>query len=247
MLCGEMFDHVTIRVRDRSASERFYETVLAPLGIETTYSTKSFSEWHDFGLTEADGDHDVTRGLHVAFSAPSRAQVDDFWQAGVDAGHVGDGPPGLRPQYREDYYGAFVRDPSGNSIEAVHHDARRRDGAIDHIWIRVSDLMPATAFYEIVAKAADFEVQYTGPDRTSFAGVSRGSFSLVEGMPTENLHMAFPADDEAVRRFYADATAAGHRGNGQPGERPQYHRGYYAAYVLDPDGNNIEVVNHHRA
>jgi catechol 2,3-dioxygenase-like lactoylglutathione lyase family enzyme len=53
-------------------------------------------------------------------------------------------------------------------------------------------------------------------------------------------------DDDAVRRFHGDAIAAGYRSNGEPGERPRYHAGYYAAYVLDPDGNNIEVVNHHR-
>ena len=58
--------------------------------------------------------------------------------------------------------------------------------------------------------------------------------------------MAFPGDDDAVRRFYEETTAAGYRGNGEPGERPRYHAGYYAAYVLDPDGNNIEVVNHNR-
>ena len=49
-----------------------------------------------------------------------------------------------------------------------------------------------------------------------------------------------------VRRFHADATRAGYRSNGEPGERPRYHAGYYAAFVLDPDGNNIEVVDHHR-
>ena len=53
-------------------------------------------------------------------------------------------------------------------------------------------------------------------------------------------------DDADVQRFHAVATEAGYRSNGPPGERPRYHRGYYAAYVLDPDGNNIEVVNHHR-
>jgi catechol 2,3-dioxygenase-like lactoylglutathione lyase family enzyme len=58
--------------------------------------------------------------------------------------------------------------------------------------------------------------------------------------------MAFPAGDAAVQRFYAETTAAGYRPNGEPGERPQYHPGYFAAYVLDPDGNNIEVVDHHR-
>ena len=60
--------------------------------------------------------------------------------------------------------------------------------------------------------------------------------------------MAFPTDDDGdVRRFHEAATAAGYRNNGPPGERPRYHPGYYAAYVLDPDGNSVEVVNHHRA
>jgi hypothetical protein len=49
-----------------------------------------------------------------------------------------------------------------------------------------------------------------------------------------------------VRRFHADAIAAGYQSNGEPGERPDYHDGYYAAFMLDPDGNNIEVVNHNR-
>ncbi len=59
--------------------------------------------------------------------------------------------------------------------------------------------------------------------------------------------MAFPAAENAtVDAFHEAATGAGHRDNGGPGERPVYHPGYYAAFVLDPDGNNIEVVNHNR-
>jgi hypothetical protein len=59
--------------------------------------------------------------------------------------------------------------------------------------------------------------------------------------------VAFPTtDDGDVRRFHQAATDAGYRSKGSPGERPQHHPGYYAAYVLDPDGNNIEVFNHHR-
>lgn len=242
-----MFDHVTIRVTDGAVSERFFETVLSPLGIDETYRTDSFAFWHEFALTGADDDHLATTGLHVAFAAPSREQVDGFWQAGVDAGHVDDGPPGPRPQFGEDYYGAFLRDPSGNSIEAVHRGRpRKRNGVIDHLWIRVSDLAAATAFYRTVATAAGLDVRYEGPERTTFAdGRSGGSFSLVPGPATTNLHLAVPGDDDAVRHFYDDAIAAGYRANGAPGERPRYHPGYYAAYVLDPDGNNIEVVNHH--
>ena len=69
---------------------------------------------------------------------------------------------------------------------------------------------------------------------------------LIAGEPTQNAHIAFSGDDEDVRRFHGDAIAAGYRSNGEPGERPRYHPGYYSAYVLDPGGNNIEVVNHHR-
>jgi catechol 2,3-dioxygenase-like lactoylglutathione lyase family enzyme len=243
-----MFDHVTIRVADRTASEAFYATLLTQLGIDITYSAGPFAEWRDFSLAQADGDHPPTQRLHVAFVAPTHEQVDGFWQAGIDAGYRDDGAPGPRPQYLEDYYGAFLRDPDGNSVEAVHHGQLRRDGIIDHLWIRVGDLEAATAFYTTVAPAAGLRVRRASDDRTAVNGSEGGggSFSLVPGEPTANLHMAFPGDEAAVGRFHADAVAAGYRPNGDPGERPQYHPGYYASYVLDPDGNNIEVVDHHR-
>ena len=67
------------------------------------------------------------------------------------------------------------------------------------------------------------------------------------GVPTGRTHLAFQANDRAtVERFHAAAVAAGGKDNGAPGKRP-YHPGYYAAFVLDPDGNNIEVVHHGRA
>jgi catechol 2,3-dioxygenase-like lactoylglutathione lyase family enzyme len=242
-----MFDHVTIHVPDRESSESFFETVLSTLGVDTTYRTNSLATWEDFGLTHADEQHAATRGLHVGFSAPSREQVDDFWQAGIAAGYADDGSPGPRPQYAEDYYGAFLRSPDGNSMEAVHHsDVRRGQGVVDHIWIRVADLEASTAFYAVVAEAAGLVVRPSSAKRTTFAGPAGGSLSLVAGTPTENLHMAFPGDNAAVDSFHASAVAAGHRDNGEPAERSRYHAGYYAAYVLDPDGNNIEVVSHNR-
>jgi catechol 2,3-dioxygenase-like lactoylglutathione lyase family enzyme len=66
-----MFDHVTIRVSDRDASERFYETVLRTLGIEKTYGGEDFAEWDDFSLAAATGERPVTRRLHIGFVAPS--------------------------------------------------------------------------------------------------------------------------------------------------------------------------------
>jgi catechol 2,3-dioxygenase-like lactoylglutathione lyase family enzyme len=241
-----MFDHVTIRGTDRTASERFYNIVLTTLGIDESYRTGKFSEWQDFSLTAADDAYPPTRGLHVAFVAPSREQVDEFWRAGTEAGYADEGGPGPRPEYRSDYYGAFLLDPDGNSVEAVHHGALRRGGIIDHLWIRVADLAASQHFYETIAPHAGLRVRADAPDRVQLTG-SSGSFSLVRGTPTENVHLAFPTDDDGdVHRFHQAATSAGHRGIGDPGERPQYHPGYFAAYVLDPDGNNIEVVNHHR-
>ena len=170
-----------------------------------------------------------------------------FWRTGTAAGYESDGEPGPRPQYSDDYYGAFLLDPDGNSVEAVHHGSLRDGGNVDHLWIRVSDVEAATDFYETVGPAAGFRVGSELADRTLFACVS-GSFSVVAGaQPSENVHLAFAAaDNETVDRFHRDATAAGYRDNGAPGERTTYHAGYYAAFVLDPDGNNIEVVNHNR-
>jgi catechol 2,3-dioxygenase-like lactoylglutathione lyase family enzyme len=242
-----MFDHVTIRVGDRSASESFYDTVLAPLGIDRNYETPTVTQWGEFLVTAHDGEHAPTQRLHVGFASPSREQVDDFWREGSAAGYASDGEPGPRPQYREDYYGAFLLDPDGNSIEAVHHGALRREGIVDHLWIRVADLAAARRFYETIAPHAGLRVATDTPERVSFTGTTSGSFSLVPGTPTESLHMAFPTDDDAdVQRFHHESIEAGYRDNGPPGERTRYHSGYYAAYVLDPDGNNIEVVNHHR-
>ncbi|HEX4930259.1 MAG TPA: VOC family protein [Gaiellaceae bacterium] len=242
-----MFDHVTIRVSDRAASEQFYAAVLTAIGIEQTYAGEHFAEWGDFSIAQADGEHPPTKRLHIGFVAPSRAYVDEFWRVGTEAGYEDDGAPGPRPEYSDDYYGAFLIDPDGNSAEAVHHTSMREGGNIDHLWIRVSDLDASTQFYEKVSPAAGFRVGRETGDRTMFACVS-GSFSVLAGEePTEHLHLAFPAtDDETVDRFHRDATAAGYRDNGPPGERAIYHEGYYGAYVLDPDGNNVEVVNHNR-
>ena len=121
-----MFDHVTIRASDREAAARFYDTVLRTLGVERTGEGGDFVEWDDFSLA-ADG-LPPTRGLHVAFVAPSREHVDAFWRAGVDAGFRSDGEPGPRPQYRDDYYGAFLLDVDGNSAEATHHGELRAVG-----------------------------------------------------------------------------------------------------------------------
>ena len=103
-----------------------------------------------------DREHPVTRGLHVGFRAPTRAAVDAFWQAGIDAGYRDDGAPGPRTVYGPDYYGGFLLDPDGNSAEAVHDERERPvpDGRIDHLWIRVRDLAASKRFYTTIAPHA---------------------------------------------------------------------------------------------
>lgn len=237
-----VFDHVTVRVSDPAESLRFYNTLLGVLGV----GPSTDGEWDDFGFYEATRSIPVTRRVHIGFSAPSREHVDAFWQAGTDAGYMDDGRPGLRPRYGEDYYGGFLRDPDGMSVEAVHHDAVRPPGTIDHVWIRVADLARSCAFYELVGPHGGFRKAGEHPDRVRFAG-SSGSFSIVAGRPTENLHVAFPGDRRQVQEFHDAALAAGFEDNGPPGERFGYSPGYYAAFVRDPDGCNIEIVHHAQA
>ena len=241
-----MFDHVTIRVSNRAVSERLYDVVLLTIGIERRHSGEEYTLWNEFSLAQATRDKPVTHRLHIGFTAPSREHVDEFWRAGSAAGFRDDGAPGPRPQYSDSYYGAFLLDPDGNSVEAVHHDAVHTRGRIVHLWMRVADVAAAKRFYGTVAPFTGFELRVDEPTRASFRGAGAG-FSLVAGPPTEHAHLAFPARDNAVvDAFHRAATKAGYRDNGPPGERPDYHAGYYGAYVLDRDGNNVEVVNHNR-
>ncbi len=241
-----MFDHVTIRVSDRDASRRFYETVLEAIGHPLTRSAEGFDAWSQFLISQATAEQPVTRRLHVGFLARSKGDVDAFWRTGVDAGYQSDREPGPRPEYAPDYYGAFLLDPDGNSVEAVTFERRREgESVIDHLWIRVADLEESKRFYAAIAPVFGFRISER-TDRIHVRGPDR-SFALVAGEPTEHVHIAFPADDDStVSEFHRVATEAGFRDNGRPGERPRYHPGYFAAFVLDPDGNNIEAVNHHR-
>jgi catechol 2,3-dioxygenase-like lactoylglutathione lyase family enzyme len=242
-----MYDHVTLRVADLAAASDALKTALDQLEIEQTTSTPSFSVWGNFALTQTDDEHPITRRVHIAFIAPTGVQVERLRRAGVEAGFADDGPPGPRPDYGDNYYAASLKDAAGNSFEAVHRDGQRPSGNIDHAAIRVTDVEASIAFYSTIGPAAGLTIQRQAADGATFSlGVSDGFLLLIADESTQNVHVAFSGDDDDVRRFHADATRAGYRSNGEPGERPRYHSGYYAAFVFDPDGNNIEVVNHNR-
>jgi catechol 2,3-dioxygenase-like lactoylglutathione lyase family enzyme len=118
-----MIDHVSIGVRDLDRARHFYDTVLATLGFTPLrdgpgavgYGKRYPEFWinHRPELVASD------TGVHVGLRAPDSQTVDAFHAAAVRAGAMSDGAPGLRPEYSASYYGAFIRDPDGNRIEAV--------------------------------------------------------------------------------------------------------------------------------
>lgn len=119
-----MIDHVVLGVHHLDEGRYFYEHVLAPLGLKVV---REGTEMIAFGEA-ADGRpffwlavREPTHRVHVAFRAADRASVDAFHAAAMRSGGVDNGPPGLRPHYHENYYGAFVFDADGNNIEAVCH------------------------------------------------------------------------------------------------------------------------------
>jgi catechol 2,3-dioxygenase-like lactoylglutathione lyase family enzyme len=115
---------------------------------------------------------------------------------------------------------------------------------IDHVTLRVADVEASRRFYERALAPLGVETLEFG---TSVGFGPRGAvdFFVAPGEPGPPVHVAFAAPDrETVDAFHEAALAAGGRDNGPPGLRPQYHAHYYGAFVLDPDGNNVEAVCH---
>ena len=121
-----MFDHVGLPVSDLEASAAFYRTVLAPLGFAETAN----GEYVEFGALSL-GRRVPAEPLHIAFIAETREAVDAFHAAGIAAGYRDNGAPGLR-DYAPDYYAAYLLDPDGHNIEAVHRSPETR---ADWTWL----------------------------------------------------------------------------------------------------------------
>ena len=119
-----MLDHVSIGVRDIARTRAFYDAVFTPLGYrclsagETSLGYGKESVVFCIGASEAPVAPDMRSGLHFCFSAPTRASVDAFHRASLAQGGRDNGPPGLRKDYGDSYYAAFVIDPDGYRIEA---------------------------------------------------------------------------------------------------------------------------------
>ena len=127
-----MFSHVTIGSRDPGKAAAFYDAVLGTLGIKPLFKLDDVAAYGEmtgpktFILKPFDGNpHVPGNGGHVAYLAPTRAAVDAFHAKALEMGGTSEGAPGLRPHYHPNYYGAYVRDPEGNKLQAVCH---RKDG-----------------------------------------------------------------------------------------------------------------------
>jgi catechol 2,3-dioxygenase-like lactoylglutathione lyase family enzyme len=122
----------------------------------------------------------------------------------------------------------------------------QRGRLVDHLQLVVQDLAASRRFYEAVLAVFRIPIEGEG-DGWFWADelvISAADSEASEGTLTGRIHLAFQAKDRAtVESFHSAGLGAGGRDNGAPGERP-YHPGYYAAFLLDPDGNNIEAVFH---
>ena len=116
---------------------------------------------------------------------------------------------------------------------------------IDHINIGVSDVPASRIFYERALAPLGYVALIEAPDRVGLGRDGKPDFWISDRPSSAPLHVAFAAPDRAtVDAFHEAALAAGGRDNGPAGLRPEYHASYYGAFVLDPDGNNVEAVTH---
>lgn len=126
-----MLGHLSICVKDIKKAAAFYDAALAPLGVVRMWTDADAVGYGPAGqvleplmIIQKPGATPPGEGFHLAFNAPDHAAVDAFHAAGIANGGTDNGPPGLRPQYSPTYYAAFVIDPDGWRLEAVHqlHD-----------------------------------------------------------------------------------------------------------------------------
>ena len=117
---------------------------------------------------------------------------------------------------------------------------------IDHVTLRAGDLPASRRFYEAALAPLGFGLEFDRDGLLAVGSGESGRLILYAGeRPVAGVHLAFSAPSpEAVDAFHAAALEVGGRDNGAPGPRPEYHGGYYGAYVFDPDSNNVEAVHH---
>jgi catechol 2,3-dioxygenase-like lactoylglutathione lyase family enzyme len=125
---GRLFDHVHLNARDLEASKRFYKAVIAAVGKDIrVVEGPGFFYCDELWVQSVTAGSQATR-VHFAFQAPDHDAVRRFHEAGLEAGGRDNGAPGER-NYHPGYYAAFLLDPDGNNVEAVHHGPHERSAA----------------------------------------------------------------------------------------------------------------------
>src|SRR5512142_1091154 len=176
------------------------------------------------GVSREDGD----RRKRIPLASAARR--------GASPADHGGSPPEPRARRRPPGYAAGATDRS-EAMPIVFHRGR----LFDHVHLRVRDLEAAKRFYRAVLGALGHTPRDESPEYIAFDELW---IDQADATGPSRVHIAFAArDQDAVRRFHQAGLAAGGRDNGAPGER-HYHPGYFAAFVLDPDGHNVEAVYH---
>ena len=263
-----MFSHFTLGTNDLGRAESFYTSLMVTLGQSLIDSSAEYG-YLMYGPDDNRFPHlficrpfdrlpaSWSNGFHIAFNVPDTETVDRFHAAALAAGGIDEGAPGLRPDYAPDYYGAYVRDPDGNKLQAVCYKKGRRVGPtgdiLSHITVGSADLARERAFYEaVLAPLGIVELPEESDPESSGYGIAGFELPVLyvhppfDGRPAtwgNGTHVAFAAPSrQAVDQFHAAALAQGGTCEGPPGPRPHYSANYYGAYVRDHVGNKLQAV-----
>ena len=240
-----MIDHTAVNVTDLEAAKAFYSEALEPLGYEL------FFEFGEFvGFNEPNGGalgvvrRDPVGSAHVAFKCADHATVDAFYEAAMAAGGKDNGSPGLRTLLPR----ALLRGVRPRRRRQQHRG--RLPGpavTVAHVAVNVSDWERAKRFYVEVLGPLGYRAVYEEQGALAYFADADGlDFGIGRRDPVGGAHVAFDCPDrETVDRSTTRHSRRRRTGQRAAGHPAQYDANYYAAYVLDPDGNNIEAVCHH--
>jgi uncharacterized protein (DUF1330 family)/catechol 2,3-dioxygenase-like lactoylglutathione lyase family enzyme len=194
-----MFDHVSLKVRDFQKSLAFYRAALAPLGYEAQALDESgksvgFGPRGRVALWLSEGA--ASSAVHLAFRARDRDSIASFHAAALRSGGKSHGEPGLRPDYANDYYAAFVLDPDGNNVEAVTHEAEK-----PVYYVGCYDIVDAARFQKYPPLVLALLPKYGGEVLASDTDAY-----LVEGQArTMNAIIRFPSKEAALGLYHDPA------------------------------------------